>query len=166
MEYFGLKWWNACKEHAHTLHLMFFWEYSAQIFGKCRLTSVASCTSEAFDSIFQFGFEIRLTSGIVPFSEMLAQTEAASIRFSWNHLSEHSVWVKNKNGWFEIGESYSFRSGSVGQGMRNGIFWSEIVTGLQGARTHPPPDIFSRVFRSNLREVSLDICCFLYLWSL
>ena len=41
--------------------------------------------------------------------------------------------------------------------MGNGIFWSEIVKGLQGACTHPPPDIFFlRVFRSNLREVSLD----------
>ena len=39
--------------------------------------------------------------------------------------------------------------------MGNGIFWSEIVKGLQGAVTHLPPDIFSRVFRSNLREVSL-----------
>ena len=97
-------------------------------------------------------------SGIVPFFQMFAQTEAASIRFSWNHLSEHSVWVKNKNGWFEIGESYSFRSGSRGQGMGNEIFWSEIVKGLQGACTQPPPDIFLRVFRSNLREVSLDIC--------
>ena len=37
--------------------------------------------------------------------------------------------------------------------MGNGIFWSEIVNGLQGARTHPPLDIFSRVFRSNLPEV-------------
>ena len=39
--------------------------------------------------------------------------------------------------------------------MGNEIFWSEIVKGLQGAYTHPPPDIFSRVFRSNLQEVSL-----------
>ena len=71
--------------------------------------------------------------------------------------------LKKKNGWFEIGESYSFRSGLIGQGMGNGIFCSEIVKGLQGACTHPPLDIFSRVFRSNLPEVSLDICCSLYL---
>ena len=132
------------------------------------LDSVASCTSEAFNSIFQIGFEIRLMSGIVPFFQMLAQTrKRRPIRFSWDHLSEHSVWVKNKNSWFEIGESYSFRSGLIGQGMGNGIFWSEMVKGLQGECTHPPPDVFLRVFRSNLREVSLDImCCFLYLWSL
>ena len=42
--------------------------------------------------------------------------------------------------------------------MGNGIFWSEMVKGLQGACTHPPLDIFFRVFRSNLPEVSLDIC--------
>ena len=30
----------------------------------------------------------------------------------------------------------------MGQGMGNGIFWSEIVKGLQGECTHPPPDVF------------------------
>ena len=40
--------------------------------------------------------------------------------------------------------------------MGNGIFRSEMVKGLQGECTHPPPDVFLRVFRSNLREVSLD----------
>ena len=46
-------------------------------------------------------------------------------------------------------------AGSIGQGMGNGIFWSQIVKGLPGACTHPLLDIFSRVFRSNLPEVSL-----------
>ena len=44
--------------------------------------------------------------------------------------------LQNKNGWFEIGVSYSFTSRSVGQGMGNRIFWSEMVTGMKGACAH------------------------------
>ena len=44
--------------------------------------------------------------------------------------------LQNKNGWFEIGVSYSFTSRSVGQGMGNRIFWSEMVTGLKRACAH------------------------------
>ena len=68
------------------------------------------------------------------------QTEAASHQDQLVITYHSTVYVlQNKYGWFEIGVcrvSNSFRPSSIGKGMGNSMFWSELVKGLQGECAH------------------------------
>lgn len=67
----------------------------------------------------------------------LGQTEAASYQDQLVITYHSTVYVlQNKYGWFEIGVSNSFRPSSIGKGMGNSMFWSELVKGLQGECAH------------------------------